>query len=67
MSRDCEEVTNVKGFKTHAEANAYRKTFLHSDMYGLFQIWRSDDDQMWCVLPKAALYAIMNFKEPSND
>ena len=67
MSKECEEVTNMKGFTTHAEADAYRRTFLHPGAYGLFHIWRSDDEQMWCVMPKAALYAIINFKEPSND
>ena len=67
MSKEFEEVTNMKGFATHAEADAYRKTFLHPDQYGLFQIWRSNDDQRWCVLPKVALDAIINFKETSND
>ena len=67
MSNECEHVTNINGFTSHDKADAYRKTFLHPELYGLFGIWRSNDEQMWCVMPKVALDAIMNFKEPSND
>ena len=66
MSNECEHVTNIKGFTSHDEADAYRKTFLHPELYGLFHIWRSDYEQMWCVMPKVALDAIMNFRESSN-
>ena len=55
----------IQGFENREEADAHRKTFMHKDLHGLFQIF-TPDCQLWCVLPVVALEAIVNFTEPKE-
>ena len=60
---DILNITCTQGFENREEADAHRKTFMHKDLHGLFQIF-THDRQLWCVLPVVALEAVVNFKEP---
>lgn len=51
-------------FDTYEQAVAFRKKLMHAHLYGIYGMWKSEEKQLWVVMPLVALQAWENFQEP---
>jgi len=58
-----ETVMSINGSYTFEEADEKRSKLRDPERYGLFCICTKENTQLWCVMPKEILNAIMNHKE----
>lgn len=58
-----DHVINIDGFLSFEEADKQRCKLKHKDLYGLYGIYKSEDMQLWSVMPIKILDQIMAFDE----
>ncbi len=53
------EHVTCMALETMEEAEAQRLTFRHPEKYALICLWKSDDKQLWAVVPMPVINALM--------
>lgn len=56
-------ITTLNGHASYEEAKDFLAKLAHPDLYGIFGIYKSEEEQMYCVMPKTALTVIAEFRE----
>ena len=56
-------ITTLNGHASYDEAKDFLAKLAHPDLYGIFGIYKSDEEQMYCVMPKETLAMLASFSE----